>query len=120
VIRLVLRRVGALLAAAACAWPLGGQAQATPSPADASASAAAQEPDATRGRRAFQRFCLVCHGAQGEGGLGPPLQGVLGRLTPEQVRHQILEPRNSMPRLYPAPVNDATLGDLLAFMERLK
>ena len=113
----------AALAAITCALPPAGQAQEAAAPAAAAVSSSAASstgPDPVRGRRAFQRYCAVCHGAKGEGGLGPPLQGISARLTDEQIRHQILEPRNSMPRLSPAPVDAATLGDLLAYLGRLK
>ncbi len=111
----------ALIAAVACALPTLGQAQeAAASAAIGSDATSAPPPDAARGRRAFKRYCVVCHGAQGEGGLGPRLQGVSTRLTPEQIRHQLLEPRNSMPRLYPSPVDNTTLGDLIEFLGGLK
>ena len=86
----------------------------------ASGAASSPGPDLAGGRRAFQRYCSVCHGTRGEGGLGPPLQGVSTRLTSEQIRHQIIEPRGSMPRLYPSPIDGSSLGDLLAFLGRLQ
>ncbi|MFM2055641.1 MAG: hypothetical protein RLY71_26 [Pseudomonadota bacterium] len=118
---MVSRYCLALIAVVACALPLLGQAQeAAASAVVGSGAASAPLPDAARGRRAFKRYCVVCHGAQGEGGLGPKLQGVSIRLTPEQIRHQIVEPRNTMPRLYPSPIDNTTLGDLIEFLGGLK
>jgi mono/diheme cytochrome c family protein len=109
-----------LLAISVCGS--GPLAQAQEAAADAApvASGTAPGPDPVRGRRAFQRYCGVCHGTQGEGGLGPSLQGISTRLTSEEITHQIVEPRGSMPRLYPSPVDGPILGDLLAFLGRLR
>jgi len=112
----------ALLAISVCGSGPRAQAQEAAAGASpvASGAASSPEPDPARGRRAFQRYCGVCHGTRGEGGLGPPLQGVSKRLTSEEITHQIVEPRGSMPRLYPNPVDGPTLGDLLVFLGRLR
>jgi len=112
----------ALLTISVCASGPRAQAQEAAAAAapPASGTASSPAPDPVRGRRAFQRYCGVCHGTRGEGGLGPPLQGISTRLTSEQITHQIVEPRGSMPRLYPSPVDGSTLGDLLAFLGSLR
>lgn len=47
-----------------------------------SAPAAAQEGDAERGSALFRRLCSGCHQvAQPRNGVGPNLQGVIGRLA---------------------------------------
>ncbi len=78
------------------------------------------EPDLAKGRRAFQRNCAVCHGPRGEGGLGPPMQGIASRLTADDIARQLKTPRGSMPRLYPAPIDDRLLVDLQAWLLQLK
>lgn len=88
-------------------------------PAPAAASAPPSEPDLAKGKRVFQRNCTVCHGLRGEGGLGPPLQGIAKRLSPEDITRQLVEPRGSMPRLYPSPIDDRALADLQAFLLQL-
>ncbi len=93
------------------------EAAAAASPATAAEST---EPDLTKGRRAFQRNCAVCHGPRGEGGLGPPLQGISTRLSAEEITRQIKTPRGSMPRLYPGPIDDRLLVDLQAWLLQLK
>ena len=93
------------------------EAAAAAGPASASASA---EPDLVKGRRAFSRNCTVCHGLSGEGGLGPPLKGITTRLSADEITHQLKSPRGSMPRLYPAPIDDRLLVDLLAYLQQLR
>lgn len=88
-------------------------------PASAASAAPSNEPDLAKGRRAFQRYCTVCHGMRGEGGLGPPLQGIAKRMSPQEITRQIMEPRGSMPRLYPSPVDDKMLIDLRAYLLQL-
>jgi mono/diheme cytochrome c family protein len=111
------------------AGPLGAQespalsasaASSDSTVADAAPTAVAQAPDALKGKRAFQRYCAVCHGARGEGGLGPSLQGARARLGDEAIRHQLREPRATMPKLSPQPVDDRALDDLLAYFSHLK
>jgi len=102
------------------------EAAAAADPASASASAAtaastaSAEPDLVKGRRAFSRNCTVCHGLSGEGGLGPPLKGITTRLSADEITHQLKNPRGSMPRLYPAPIDDRLLADLLAYLQQLR
>ncbi|PKO49407.1 MAG: hypothetical protein CVU31_00160 [Betaproteobacteria bacterium HGW-Betaproteobacteria-4] len=100
------------------------RAQDAPGAAAATAAPGVAAPggdvNALRGKRAFQRYCVVCHGARGEGGIGPTLQGVATRLGEDAIRHQVHEPRGTMPRLYPSPVDEPMLGDLVAFLSQLK
>ncbi|MDB5365030.1 MAG: sorbosone dehydrogenase [Rhodospirillales bacterium] len=49
----------------------------------ASAVASAEEGDAARGATLYKQRCAVCHGADGGGGQGPALQGVVGRKAGE-------------------------------------
>ena len=121
----MLLRIGvfAVLAAATfgAAAPAGADEEAAAvvaQPASDATSASAGNPQ--RGRRAFQRYCSVCHGARGEGGAGPPLQGISTRMAAGQIEHQIIEPRGSMPRLYPSPIDKSALGDLSAYLQLLK
>ena len=104
--------------AAAPGWAEEGAASAAAQPASDAASAS--EPNPQRGRKAFQRYCSVCHGAKGEGGVGPTLQGISTRLSAEQIEHQIIEPRGAMPRMYPSPIDKAVLVDLSAYLQLLK
>lgn len=71
------------------------------------------------GRKIYQRFCSVCHGTRGEGGLGPVLQGVFVGKGKDAVMAQITQPKGAMPQMYPAPIDDKALADLLIFLEKL-
>jgi len=102
---------------------LGSPARAQDSDAAAATGAVpaiAGEPDLAKGRRAYQRNCAVCHGPRGEGGLGPPMQGLATRLSADEITRQLKSPRGSMPRLYPAPIDDRLLLDLQAYLLQLR
>ncbi|MDM4767818.1 c-type cytochrome [Pelomonas sp. SE-A7] len=113
---------------AACAW-----------------SAQAAEGDAARGRALVasreQGLCLLCHAApiaeqRQQGNLAPDLAGVASRLTPQQLRQRMTEPRagSMMPVFGPTaglqhvgerwrdkPIFDAQqLEDVLAYLQSLK
>jgi mono/diheme cytochrome c family protein len=119
-LRIVMLAVlaAASFGAAVPGWAEEGAVSAASRPASDATSAS--EPNAQRGRKAFQRYCSVCHGPKGEGGVGPSLQGISTRLTPEQIEHQMVEPRGTMPRMYPSPIDKAVLGDLSAYLQLLK
>lgn len=71
------------------------------------------------GRKIYQRFCSVCHGTRGEGGLGPVLQGAFAVKGKDALVAQITKPKGAMPQMYPAPIDDKALADLLIFLEKL-
>lgn len=81
--RLRHRRLGvaATLFAAGGAMAIGG-----------SSTAAAQ--DAPDGEALYQTNCAVCHGAEGEGSVGPVLQGIVDAHGVEEVTNTI---RNGVP-----------------------
>lgn len=72
------------------------------------------------GRKIYQRYCSVCHGTKGEGGLGPALKGVFVEKGKDFVVAQITKPQGAMPQMYPNPIDDKALADLLLFLEKLK
>jgi mono/diheme cytochrome c family protein len=115
----VSRVLRASLIAASLLAAAGFMPQVHAEEAAPAASAPPSEPDLAKGKRVFQRNCTVCHGLRGEGGLGPPLQGIAKRLSPEDITRQLMEPRGSMPRLYPSPIDDRALVDLRAFLLQL-
>jgi mono/diheme cytochrome c family protein len=114
----------AALLAACALMPAALQAQdagpAAPAVTPASSAEGAASPDLAQGREVFQRICSLCHGAQGEGGIGPMLQGISQRLPPEQITRQILEPHGTMPRLYPTRVDAAEVANVAAYLQTLK
>ncbi len=109
-----------LVSVAALAMTLACATQAQPHSVQAAehaaSAASASDPDLQRGRRLFQRYCTVCHGLRGEGGMGPSMKGIAHRISADQISQQIREPRGSMPRLYPSPIDDRALADLRAYL----
>lgn len=95
--------------------------------ADSTGAASAAAPSSevpvaspvVNGRKIYQRFCSVCHGTRGEGGLGPVLQGAFVGKGKDAVVAQITKPKGAMPRMYPTPIDDKALADLLIFLEKL-
>ena len=59
--------------------------------------------------------CASCHGAQGEGGVGPALAGH----TPEQVRQQVRNPVGNMPPFSREQLSDEDLEKIVAFVQSL-
>lgn len=95
------------------------QEAAAPVAQAASAPTASSGPDLAKGRRTYQRNCAVCHGLRAEGGLGPPLQGIGQRMSADELTRQLVEPRGSMPRMVPSPVDPGMLPDLRAYLLQL-
>lgn len=75
--------------------------------------------DAKHGKALFAEHCAVCHGAKAEGGMGPALQDETKRKKPEQIRAQIMAPQPPMAKLYPKPLSDKDVDDLVAYVVTL-
>lgn len=86
------------------------------------ASAAAQEPAKPAAPPAGSpgewlytaRGCLGCHGASGQGGVGPSLAGT--QLTLEAFLQQVRRPRGIMPPFPPAAVADAEVRTIFEYI----
>jgi mono/diheme cytochrome c family protein len=61
-----MRRLGVVLAV--FLWTAACSTETGPPP----------QPDLEAGRETYGRLCSVCHGGQGEGGVGPDLSSVVG------------------------------------------
>lgn len=84
------------------------------------ATAVAGAPDAARGRRHYDRVCAACHGARGEGAVGPALQGLASRMDVGMTVNWIKNPSAKMPRLHPAPLDDQAVADVAAYAQTLR
>src|SRR4051794_21923971 len=62
--------------------------------------------DTGKGRDLFATYCSSCHGAHGEGSVGPPLKHVQQWAGLDEIVGQIKAPRGAMPKLYPSLLND--------------
>ncbi len=72
--------------------------------------------DAAHGKAIYNRICIACHGASGEGQSGPPLKGIGKRLNAEQLLGAIKNPKPPMPVLYPSVLNEQDVTDVAAFV----
>jgi alcohol dehydrogenase (cytochrome c) len=72
------------------------------------------------GKAVFGQYCAGCHGATGEGGVGPSLKGEAARKSLAEATAFIKEPKAPMPKLYPAPLTDKDVAEVAAFVETLK
>lgn len=72
-----------------------------------------------RGKAVYAAQCQACHGASGEGGIGPKLQHERERRSFEKVRSIVLDPDPPMPKLYPAELTANDVRDVSAYVESL-
>jgi alcohol dehydrogenase (cytochrome c) len=76
--------------------------------------------DIGHGKAIYAQNCAACHGAGGvEGGVGPSLRNEKGRKTAAQVEAWIKNPVPPMPKLFPAPLSEADVADVTAFIDTL-
>lgn len=99
--------------------PLQVAAAAAPAPASSqTVSNAASNP--VRGKTLFAQNCSSCHGAQGQGGMGPRLIGEASRKDLDRAVTWIENPQPPMPKLYPSALNTQDVRDVAAYVESLK
>ncbi|MDE2461861.1 MAG: c-type cytochrome, partial [Gammaproteobacteria bacterium] len=75
---------------------------------------------ADQGQQIFAANCSICHGAHGEGGVGPSLQDEALRKDLAAVIEQIKNPAPPMPKLYPKPLSEADVQAVAAYVQTLK
>jgi mono/diheme cytochrome c family protein len=80
------------------------------------AMARAQVQGGKDGKSVYQARCAACHGARGEGGVGPRLQGNPILKAKEAVREIVLQGRGKMPAV---PLSEAELKALLDYLDSL-
>jgi alcohol dehydrogenase (cytochrome c) len=71
------------------------------------------------GRAIFSQYCSSCHGAAGEGSVGPALKGESAKKDLAQAIEFIKEPIAPMPKLYPGALSEADVADVAAFVETI-
>ncbi len=77
-------------------------------------------PNAAHGKAIFAQNCSSCHGAQAQGGMGPPLVNEASRKNMQQAVSWIENPSPPMPKLYPSSLNAQDVRDVAAYVESLK
>ena len=76
--------------------------------------------DASHGKTIFAQNCAACHGASGQGGMGPPLKNEAARKDLAETEGWIKKPAPPMPALYPNPLSAKDVADVAAFVQSLK
>ena len=64
------------------------------------------------------RLCAACHGSHGEGGAGANLQTSKRDLA--GIIAYVKTPTGTMPKLYPAPLGDADVSAVAAYVLTLR
>jgi mono/diheme cytochrome c family protein len=78
-------------------------------------------PSATaRGAEAFAANCAACHGAQGQGGVGPSLKNESARKDTAAVTAFVKNPSGAMPKLFPSVLNENDVSAVAAYVGTLK
>jgi mono/diheme cytochrome c family protein len=73
--------------------------------------------DVTQGQAIFQMNCAVCHGATGNGNVGPSLRSVAHRKSREGLIQQVISGKTPpMPQFQPS---EQTMADLLSYLGSL-
>jgi mono/diheme cytochrome c family protein len=88
---------------------------ATPSRAAAQTAQNAPAGNAQKGKDAFTKTCVMCHGAAGQGAIGPTLAPP-PRAFADFTRY-VRQPGGAMPAFAPQAVSDADLADIFAFLQ---
>jgi ubiquinol-cytochrome c reductase cytochrome b subunit len=99
------------------------QGATAPGPADAAADLAGSVPLTAAEKAGLHVYqvegCASCHLVRGVGATtGPDLSQVSGRLSPAEIEHQILQPKDKMPPY--TDIAPAEMKDLVDFMSTFK
>ncbi|MDE2571373.1 MAG: cytochrome c [bacterium] len=97
-----------------------GATAAAPSTHGGIVQVAAAMGNVANGKKLFAANCASCHGANGQGGVGPTLHGQL-KNPPMKRTHTALvawikNPKPPMPKLYPSPLSAKDVDDLAAYV----
>ncbi|EWS53871.1 MULTISPECIES: PQQ-binding-like beta-propeller repeat protein [unclassified Methylibium] len=71
------------------------------------------------GAGTYASICSGCHGAKGEGGVGPTLRGISKRLDLNKTVEWIKSPSEKMPKLYPSPLDEQSVVDVARYIQGL-
>lgn len=86
----------------------------------ATASVANVAPDPAHGATIFKQNCAACHGAAGEGGVGPALKDEASRKSTAEAEAWIEHPAPPMPQLYPGTLSKRDVTDVATYIETLR
>ena len=77
-------------------------------------------PNTSRGAVVYAANCALCHGAAGQGGIGPALKGESSRKDTAAVTAFIKNPPGGMTKLYPGLLSDNDVAAVATFVETLR
>lgn len=101
-------------------YSLGASAAPASAAATVVPAAATHLGDVASGARSYGSVCASCHGAKGEGAVGPALAGIRARLSHDQLVALIKTPAsNKMPTLFPGAVSAQDVEDIAAYIGTL-
>lgn len=89
----------------------GGGGSSPPPPIDE----AYPEAQLQLGAEVYDGTCSVCHGRNGEGGIGPSVALVADRLTIDEVRTQVHDGKGAMPA-FSGTLTDEEIDAVVAFV----
>lgn len=95
-------------------------ASAVPAAAPAQSATANAPANPVHGKAIFAQNCSACHGAQGQGGMGPSLVNEGTRKNMQQAISWIENPSPPMPKLYPSTLSAQDVRDVAQYVESLK
>ena len=72
------------------------------------------------GQAVFTAHCAVCHGAQGEGAIGPSLVGIGNGRSSDAIASFVSNPTGAMPKLFPAPLSEQDVLDVSKYVAALR
>lgn len=75
--------------------------------------------DDTRGEELFKASCVVCHGSQGTGGIGPRLAGNSVLSNDQAFWQTVYQGRHVMPPLKDA-LTEQQMADIQAWLKKLR
>jgi alcohol dehydrogenase (cytochrome c) len=87
--------------------------------ADGAQDPGSLKPQADSGANVFRASCASCHGASGQGGSGPKLNGIAAKYTVAQTLSLIVDPKPGMPKLYPGALSAQDVADVTAYLRGL-
>jgi alcohol dehydrogenase (cytochrome c) len=85
-----------------------------------SSQTVASAGDPAKGETIFAANCAPCHGEKGAGGgVGPALKGEKSRKDTAAAIAWVKNPQPPMPKLYPAPLSEKDVANVVAYVESL-
>jgi mono/diheme cytochrome c family protein len=80
------------------------------------ACAEAGPGDPGRGATLYAEECAICHGAHGEGGVGPSLKNLSARRDIASTESWIKDPSPRMPKFFPTALSAQDVNDVASFV----